>query len=94
MDFIGGGTAMIVGGAIAFSHNWDYGSYTATDISGFVLLGGIVADIVVSIPFFVSAHKHKIRAARVAITSQKILWYQKNSIGFVTQPCVTIRIGF
>ena len=89
---LGGGTAMIVGGAIAFAHNWDYGFYTATDISGFVLLGGLVADIV-SIPFFVSAHKNKIRAARIAITSQKILWHQKNITGFVTQPSLTLRIG-
>jgi len=88
----GGGTAMVVGGAIAFSHNWDYGSNSATDISGFVMLGGIVADIV-SIPFFVRAHKNKERAASVAITNQKILWYQKNSVGFVMQPAVTIRIG-
>ena len=90
---LGGGTAMMVGGLIAFGNNWDNSdSYTATDISGFFAIGGFFADIV-SIPFFVSAHKNKIRAARVAITGQKILWYQKNSIGFETQPCVTIKIG-
>ena len=53
-------------------------------IWAFVVTGGIAADII-SIPWFISAAKNKKRAATVAITSQKILWYKKNNISFITQ---------
>ena len=55
---LSGGTALAVGGAISFVHNDLYGSNSATDISGFVMLGGVVSDIV-SIPFFLSSAKNK-----------------------------------
>lgn len=51
------------------------------------------ATTLTSIPFFISAHRNKKRAATVAITNQTILWYQKNSVGFIKQPAVTITIG-
>ncbi len=89
---LGGGTIMAVGGLISFSHNYYYGSNSATDISGFIALGGIVADIV-SIPFFISSSKNKKKAAALAISNQTIFLPQKNSIDFVTQPAITIKIG-
>jgi hypothetical protein len=91
---LAGGTAMVVGGAISYpkressSFSEAY-TFNANDI---IILIGTGADII-SIPFFISAHKNKKRAARVAITNQKILWSQKNNIGFVTQPSFTIKIG-
>ncbi len=87
---LGGGTALLFGGAITsvnvygFSdrlHFWDY-----------VLITGLAADIT-SIPFFLSAHHNKKRAAEVAFTNQKILLPGKNNIGFLNQASVTIKIG-
>ncbi len=53
--------------------------------------GGVISAS--SIPFFISSAKNKRRAATISFTSQKILWYQKNNIGFITQPSFTMRIG-
>ncbi len=85
---LGGGTALFFGGALISVNRtidrnsaWDYLSVT-----------GLVADIV-SIPFFVSAHHNKKKAARVAFTNQKIILPGKNNIGFLTQASVTIKIG-
>ena len=91
---LAGGTAMVVGGAISEpkakpSSLSDAYNFNASDI---IILIGTGVDII-SIPFFISAHKNKKRAASVAIANQKILWSQKNNIGFVTQPSVTIKIG-
>jgi len=56
---LGGGTAMIIGGAIGFDDSWDKSSeYTKTDIFGFITLAGIISDLV-SIPFFISSAKHR-----------------------------------
>ena len=92
---LGGGTAMVVGGAISYPKN----GYVPTSFSSeppllandIIILIGTASDII-SIPFFISAHKNKKRAASVAIANQKILWSQKNNIGFVTQPSFTIKI--
>ncbi len=92
---LGAGTAMIVGGAMTYpprkpSHGIE-GVGLTLNANDIIIMIGASADII-SIPFFISAHKNEKRAGRVAITNQKILWYQKNNIGFVTQPSVTIRI--
>jgi hypothetical protein len=89
---LGGGTVMMVAGAIAFSDNWDKNSYTATDVSGFILLSGLAADIV-SIPFFASAHNNKKRAASIAIINQKKFIPFRNNSWLIVQPSVAIRIG-
>lgn len=69
---LAGGTAMVIGGLIAFDKNWDRsGSYAATDISGFIAVGGIVADLV-SIPFLISAHKNKKKAKSLMISFHEI----------------------
>ena len=82
---LGGGTAMIVGGAISEpkakpSSLSDAYNFNASDI---IILIGTGIDLI-SIPFFVGAHTNKKIAASVAITNQKILSHQKNSVGFVT----------
>ena len=56
-----------------------------------VYLGNVTS--LTSILFFISAHRNNQRAASIALTNQTILWYQKNSVGFVRQPSVTISIG-
>jgi predicted MFS family arabinose efflux permease len=63
------GTAMAVGGAMAFNRSWDEGSATSTDIFGVVLLAGVIADLV-SIPFFISAGVNKRMAARLSFNLQ------------------------
>lgn len=63
------GTAMIVGGAVAFDSSWDEGSATSTDISGFILLAGVIADLA-SIPFFISAGTNKRKAAYLSFNLQ------------------------
>lgn len=63
------GTAMIVGGAVAFDSSWDESSATSTDISGFILLAGVIADLA-SIPFFISAGVNKRKAAYLSFNIQ------------------------
>lgn len=63
------GTAMVVGGAIAFDKSWDEGSATSTDIFGVMVLAGVIADLA-SIPFFISAGVNKRRAASLSFDLQ------------------------
>ena len=53
--------------------------------------GGVISAF--SIPSFISSAKNKRKAATVSFTNQKILWYQKNNIGFIKQPSVKIKIA-
>ncbi|MEO8111770.1 MAG: hypothetical protein ABI594_17115 [Ginsengibacter sp.] len=88
---LGGGTACFFGGA-AISLNV-YGFSDKLHFWDYVWITGFAADIA-SIPFFLSAHHNKKRAARIAFTDQKVQrWPQKNSTGFITQPAFTIRIN-
>ena len=87
-----GGTIMAVAGAISFSESWDSDSYTTTDISGFIMLAGIVSDIV-SIPFFISSAKNKRRALSVAISNQKIFVPQQKGYALNKQPALTLKFG-
>lgn len=68
---LGAGTAMMVGGAAAFGSSWDSGTATETDIAGFIVLGGVIADVV-SIPFFITAARHKRRAMTFSAGSQLV----------------------
>ena len=75
------GTAMIVGGAVAFDSSWDESSATSTDISGFILLAGVIADLA-SIPFFISAGVNKRKAAYLSFNLENYLpgsGYTKNA---------------
>lgn len=88
---LGGGTALFFGGALISLNT--YGVFGRTNAWDYVSVTGLVADIV-SIPFFISAHHNKKKAARVAFTNQKIILPWKNNIGFLTQASMTIKIGF
>jgi hypothetical protein len=89
---LGGGTAMVVGAAISYPkrESSSFSEAFTLNANDIIILIGTGADII-SIPFFISAHKNKKRAASVAIANQKILWYQKNNIGFVAQPTLTLK---
>lgn len=90
---LAGGTAMVVGGLAAFDKSWNRGSNTGTDISGFLLLAGIFADLG-SAAFFVSSAQNKRKAAAVGLTNQKILVPHQNSFALKSQPSLTLRIEF
>ena len=88
---LSGGTIMAVAGGISFSSNWDLGSNSATDVSGFIMLGGIIADIV-SIPFFVSAAKNKRKAAAIVFNPQNNYMIVQNRV-LKIQPGISLKIG-
>lgn len=90
---LAGGTAMAAAGALAFNQNYDSGSNSATDISGVLLLSGIVADIV-SIPFFISSSKNKRKAASITMGNQNIFLPRQSTFALKMQPSITIKIGF
>lgn len=69
---LGAGTALAVVGGIGFDSTWDDSdSYSTTDIFGFVLTAGIIADLV-SIPFFISSHHNKKHASTLSFGNQSI----------------------
>jgi hypothetical protein len=90
---LGSGTVMAVGGAMAFGKSWYSGSYTETDIYGFVMLGG-VASTIVSIPFFVNSGKNARKAATLSLKNQPFLLPPRNSICLDAKPVVTLTIKF
>lgn len=90
---LGVGTAMMIGGAAAFDSSWDSGSASETDISGFIVLGGLIADVV-SIPFFITAAKHKKRAMALSAGSQLVPVHPNPANLFHAQANITIRISW
>ena len=86
-----GGTAMLIGGAMAFDKSWDEGSNTQTDILGIITFAGLVADVV-SIPFFISASKNKKKAASLSFGNQNIFSPLDKSYCRNAVPSLTLRI--
>jgi len=88
-----GGTTMVVAGIFGFNSNWENGSYTATDISGFIMLGGGVA-LIASIPLFIISSVNKKSAFTLAIINHNVsIPIQKAHI-INTQPALTLTIDF
>ena len=77
---------ILVGGGIAMTTN------TAADISGFIVLAGIISDIA-SIPFFISSSKNKKRAVALAVNNENILLTRQHTIVLKPQPTLTLKIG-
>jgi hypothetical protein len=90
---LGTGTAMIIGGATVFNNSWDSGSATTTDISGFVILGGVIADLA-CIPVFISAGRNKRRAASMTLTYQNILLKPDYMFHMTAAPSLSVKINF
>jgi len=88
---LGAGTAMVVGGTIVFNETFYDESSSATDIAGFAMLAGILSDLV-SIGFFVSASNNKKRAARLALSNQRISIPHQYTVNFKMQPALTLKI--
>ena len=60
---LGGGIAMIVGGAaIDFADNFDFSSDSPETHGGKVLMGVGIVTTLTSIPLFIAGHKHKSKA--------------------------------
>jgi hypothetical protein len=90
---LGAGTAMAVGGAIAFSNYYVNGTNRQADVAGIIMLTGVVADIV-SIGFFVIAGNNKERAAELSFRNEHILIPQPNGFALSAQPAINLSIPF
>lgn len=87
---LGTGAAAIISGAIIDNSNkGEEQSYTG----GFMEIGGVICTLT-SIPFFISSHRNKKRAATLTMNSQKILLPLNNSFVLKTRPALALRIAF
>jgi len=89
---LGSGTVMAVGGFFAFGNSWYSGSYTETDIYGFVMLGG-VASTIASVPFFINSGKNARKAATLSLKSQPALLPGNDRLNSA-KPAVALAIKF
>ncbi len=84
------GSTAIISGVIIDNANKGYEqSYTG----GFMEIGGVICTLT-SIPFFISSHRNKKRAATLTMNSQKILLPLNNSFVLKTRPALALRIAF
>lgn len=95
---LAGGTAMVVGGAIGFNENFVvWGGTDAQnrrgDTYGFILLGGIISDLV-SIPFFLSAAHNRRIAASLSLINNQISVRQQNALALKSIPNLSLKIRF
>jgi len=95
---LGGGTAMAIIGAIGFDANFDIWSSdnaqaNRADFFGFMLLTGVVADIV-SIPFFIGSHHNKKIASIISLDNRPIHSPLINSYRGYSNPTLTLKVNF
>lgn len=93
---LGGGTVMTIIGLAGFSANFDVwggnnAQNTRTDIFGFMILTGIVADLV-SIPLFISSHHNKKIASIISFGNQKNYSPYINS--YSMNPTLALKVNF
>ena len=88
---LGAGIGMAIGGIVINLDQPIYGGSSKDNDKGLWLsyLGGATA--LTSIPFFISAHKNKKRAAAVTINNQHIPFPQQNSL--CIQPAIALKIN-
>jgi hypothetical protein len=86
------GTAAIIGGTISANNNPN-DVYSVSDAEGFLIVGGIILDLV-SIPFFISAGHFSSKAAQISLSSQKNYLLQKNIVAARYTPAISIKISF
>ena len=87
------GTVLVIAGGYVFDKTWDDESYTTTDIAGFVILTGVIADLV-SIPYFISAGRNKRKAASLSFGYQNIYLRCDNSHCIKTTPAFVLNFRF
>lgn len=90
---LGAGIGMTVGGLAINQDQPLYGGSSNDNAKGLWLsyLGG--ATTLSSIPFFISGHKNKKRAASVTINNQRIFLSQQSSLCLTKQPAITLKIN-
>ncbi len=90
---LGAGTALVIAGGYVFDKTWDDASSTTTDIAGFAILTGVIADLA-SIPYFISAGRNKRKAASFSLGYQNIYLRCDNSYRIKTTPSLVINFNF
>jgi len=86
---MGAGAGLFLGGlALSFSEYYNTGGN-----AGPVLFWTGTASMLGSIPFFISAHKNKRRAASVSFINEKIWIPQQGSLVGKMRPGLTLRIA-
>ncbi|MEO7801628.1 MAG: hypothetical protein ABIR81_06500 [Ginsengibacter sp.] len=96
----GGITAIVIGGIISGENaTYDYFQYPSlpTNINqrktgDAVAYAGIGCGLV-SIPFFISAHKNKVRAMSIVFTEERLTMPNSKTINSVVQPVFAIRLA-
>ena len=90
---LGAGTAAIIGGSIGFSQTFCIfcNDNSSSDAFGFLVLGGVVADLA-SIPFFISASHYKKIAADITIGNQNNYSLKQNYLVLNRIPVLIVRI--
>ncbi|MGQ1784864.1 MULTISPECIES: hypothetical protein [unclassified Saccharicrinis] len=93
---LGSGTTMIIVGAIGFESSWESGSAGATDALGFMILAGVLADLI-SIPVLISSGVNKRKSLNVSFTPQKLYTpnHENNMLTEINYtPALTLRLTF
>lgn len=88
---LGAGIGMFIGG-IAINLNGDWVEANKNKGLWLSYIGG--ATTLVSIPFFIFAHKNKKRAASVAINNQNFLLPQQSEWYLKMYPAVALKVNF
>lgn len=88
------GTAMMIIGYVGINNTYDTNNNSATDVFGFLVLGGFAMDVA-SIPFFVGSSKSARKAATmVRLENQRINLPRQNASTLEMQPSLTVTIKF
>ncbi len=95
---LGAGSALAIVGLIGFDANFDIWSGSdaqsrRADFFGFMALTGMVADVI-SIPFFISAHRNKKIASTISIGNQNSYVPLINSHSRNVNPILTLKVNF
>jgi hypothetical protein len=90
---LAGGTTMAVTGIALISNAdfWSSEDNASFDAGGFLLLGGVLADLT-SIPFFISSATNARRAAAISFKNQKLLVPTNNAFVWKYQPAISLKI--
>jgi hypothetical protein len=89
----GAGTALIVVGGYVFDKSWDEVSATTTDIAGFAVLTGVLADLA-SIPYFISSCRNKKKAATFSLGYQSVYFGCDNTLRSGIKPVGFLKVNF
>jgi hypothetical protein len=90
---LAGGTTMAVTGIILFSKAdfWKSEDNGSADAGGFLLLGGVLADLG-SIPLFISSATNARRAATLSFKNEKVLVPLHNNLVWNAVPAISLKI--